>query len=430
MQEQITSDERARLAALREYDILDTVPEEAFDDLVLLAANICEVPIAFIGFVDAKREWLKSKAGLNISEIPRYITFCLRTIVGNDLCVVSDALADEEYATNPLVVGEPHIRFYAAAPLVTPDGYSIGAICVIDHVARELTGEQMEALRILARQVMAQLELRKKENVLRFNHDELERGVAERTAELLGVNLPLKDEIAGRKDVEKERLQLLGQLVTAQEEERQRIARELHDQVGQYLAALMMGIKALRDASLVPAESNDRFSQLQKLTTTFAQEIRHLSLELHPPALDDLGLHTALSNYVEEWSERYGVAVDFHSNGLSNDRLPPAIETAVYRIVQEALTNVIKHAQAKRVSILLEYRNNRVVVLVEDDGTGFDVEAAANKPIAERRLGMIGMRERIELVGGTLDVESAPRVGTTILARIPTLPYEQSRGSS
>ena len=112
MQEQITSDERARLAALREYDILDTVPEEAFDDLVLLAANICEVPIASIGFVDAKREWLKSKAGLNISEIPRYITFCTRTVLGNDVCVVSDALVHEEYATNPLVVGEPHINLW------------------------------------------------------------------------------------------------------------------------------------------------------------------------------------------------------------------------------------------------------------------------------------------------------------------------------
>jgi len=233
-------------------------------------------------------------------------------------------------------------------------------------------------------------------------------------------------DVTERKRAEQERTQLLQRLVTAQEDERYRIARELHDQTGQYLAALMLGLKSLNDCapSSSPGSGGNSVKRLQEMTSQFSSEMRNFALELRPTSLDDLGLHTALANYVDQWSERYGIAVDFHSNGFIQQRLPPHIETALYRIVQEALTNVLKHAGAQRVSLILEYRSGRVLAVLEDDGCGFNVEAALDAPVAERGLGLTGMKERIELVGGTLEIESAPGAGTTLAMRISTAPHE------
>lgn len=226
-------------------------------------------------------------------------------------------------------------------------------------------------------------------------------------------------DITEHKREKEEREELLRRLVTAQEEERHRIARELHDQMGQYLAALMIGLKLLGNSLESHPSANSNIAQLQELTLSFSQEMRRLALELRPSALDDLGLQTALINYLDEWSERYKIKIDFHSNGLNKQRLPLEIETTLYRVIQEALTNIQKHSQARRVSIILENRKGRVMAVLEDNGVGFDVEAALNAPAAERRLGLRGMRERVEAVGGTFEIESTPDVGTTIVARIP-----------
>jgi len=159
--------------------------------------------------------------------------------------------------------------------------------------------------------------------------------------------------------------------------------------------------------------------QLQDLTNQLAHVVHNLASSLRPTALDDLGLDTALSNQVEEWSERTGIRADLHCNGLIQQRLSPEIETTVYRVVQEALTNVLKHANAQNVSIIVEHRGNRVRAIVEDDGSGFDVEAMIEKPLSERRLGLMGMKERASLVSGTLDIESRPGAGTTVILYIP-----------
>lgn len=150
-----------RLKVLWQYDVLDTVPEEVFDELAELAAHICESPIALISLVDEDRQWFKSKIGVSVSETSRDISFCAHAIMGDGLFIVPDATKDAGFKDNPSVTGEPKIRFYAGAPLISPDGHALGTLCVLDKVPRTLRPDQEQALRVLARHVMTQLELRR-----------------------------------------------------------------------------------------------------------------------------------------------------------------------------------------------------------------------------------------------------------------------------
>src|SRR3954470_24688057 len=168
----IAKNEKQRLKVLWQYSVLDTVPEEVFDDLTELAARICEAPVALITLVDEDRQWFKSKVGITISETSRDISFCGHAINQSELFVIPDATKDSRFAANPLVVSDPKIRFYAGAPLITPDGHALGTLCVIDKVPRELRPDQKQALRVLARHVMTQLELRRHSRELARVHQE------------------------------------------------------------------------------------------------------------------------------------------------------------------------------------------------------------------------------------------------------------------
>lgn len=212
----IPENEAARLEALYQYQIMDTDPEQAFDDLTNLAAYICSTPMASISLVDADRQWFKAKVGVEITETPREIAFCAYTIVQPEVFIVPDAKLDSRFANNPLVTSDPGIRFYAGIPLKTSNGYSIGAICVMDRQPRQMTPQQVEALKALGRQAIAQLDLRQHnallakiaaereqtQAALRKAKDELELRVAERTAELVSVNEQLSVELLERKHVE------------------------------------------------------------------------------------------------------------------------------------------------------------------------------------------------------------------------------------
>ena len=160
MKAALPANETKRLKALYDYKILDTLPEQCFDDISLLASEICSTPIALVSFIDSDRQWFKSKSGFEITESHRDIAFCAHTILEPDVLIVDDARNDMRFADNPLVTGRPALRFYAGAPLITPTGETLGTLCVIDRVERTLTDTQVNSLRALARQVMAQLELR------------------------------------------------------------------------------------------------------------------------------------------------------------------------------------------------------------------------------------------------------------------------------
>jgi GAF domain-containing protein len=157
----IHDNDAARVAALQKYDILDSEPEKAFDDLALLASYICKTPIAWISLIDEDRQWFKSKIGVAVAETPRDIAFCNVAIQQPDVFVVPDTLLDDRFRNNPLVVSDPRIRFYAGAPLISEEGYALGTLCVVDRRPREFTTEQQEALKALSRLVLAQMEFRR-----------------------------------------------------------------------------------------------------------------------------------------------------------------------------------------------------------------------------------------------------------------------------
>jgi signal transduction histidine kinase len=204
----------------------------------------------------------------------------------------------------------------------------------------------------------------------------------------------------------------LARAMAAQELERRRLARELHDETGQALTSVLLGLKAVEEAT-DEADMRSAAAELRELVVATLQDVRRLAVELRPKALDDFGLEPALERLAQSFSEQTGIAVDVES-ALAGNRLPPDVETALYRIVQEALTNVVKHAQARRVSILITQRPGWAAAVIEDDGRGFDP-----KSTRDGGMGLVGMRERMALLDGRLDVESTPGSGSTIRAEVP-----------
>jgi GAF domain-containing protein len=180
----LSMNDAARLAALQKYAILDSEPEQAFDDLTLLASYVCKTPIALISLVDEDRQWFKSKVGISATQTSRDIAFCSTAIQQPDVFVVPDALQDERFRTNPLVISEPNIRFYAGAPLINEDGYALGTLCVIDLAPRELGPEQEAALKALSRLVLMQMEFRRNLLLLKQALNDRTREEHEREREL------------------------------------------------------------------------------------------------------------------------------------------------------------------------------------------------------------------------------------------------------
>jgi anti-sigma regulatory factor (Ser/Thr protein kinase) len=272
------ADESARLAALRRYRILDTEPERAFDDLTLLATQICATPIALISLIDVDRQWFKARVGLSILQTSRSVSFCAHAITQRDLYVVTDARASDIFRDNPFVTGEDGIRFYAGAPLVTPDGHALGTLCVLDKVPRTLTDDQVEALIALRRQAEAQLALR---------------------ANLVELDTALK----ARDDAERGQQRLLGEL------------RESLDNVKR-LSALLPYCSECQFAMTIPADP--------RAIPTITDGVMHLLQDKQWP--DDrimqveLALQEALANAIRhgcqgDSSRQVQCMINFHGDG-------------------------------------------------------------------------------------------------------------------
>ncbi len=223
--------------------------------------------------------------------------------------------------------------------------------------------------------------------------------------------------LAERQRAEQARTEWLTRLVFAQEDERRRIAREMHDQFGEQLTALARRIEQLKAFANGRPEMAAPIEALEEVVRQIDRDVEQLVWELRPTALDDLGLRAALDNYVRSWSQRESIPAELHTSGLLDDRLPSETETTLYRIAQEALTNAARHSRATRVDVILERRDAHVVLIIEDNGVGFD---PARTPEDRLGFGLVGMQERAALVGAQLQIESAPGEGTTVLLRLET----------
>lgn len=271
------------------------------------------------------------------------------------------------------------------------------------------------------------------ERALRDAHEQLEQRVRQRTEELAHANESLMAEITQHRATEhslraseaaletsqQDLRGLTARLLAAQEDERRRLARDLHDDINQRLAMLVVELEALdREYPTVPAALGSRLRSLQDNASELSEDVRRLAYQHHPSMLDDLGLVVALRRLTDDVAQRSGLAVTFAADRVP-DRLDPAIATGCYRIAQECLTNVVRHAQATAVTVALQGDPGAVTLSVTDNGVGFAPRSAEGPEAAARGLGMVSMQERANALGGTLRVLSEPGRGTTIRVQIP-----------
>ena len=400
----IPQNEMARLEALRQYQILDTVCEAAFDDLTRLAAQVCSTPIALISLVDECRQWFKSKVGLDAESTSRDVAFCAHAIQQpNDMLIVPDTLLDHRFATNPLVTSDPNIRFYAGVPLITPDGYALGTLCVIDRVPRQLDPEQVAALHTLNRQVIAQLELRR-------NLDKLER-------------------------------------ITTSERQ----------QIEDLISALSHDLRTplLATRSILHSMLGGAFGSLSDIWRDVLEDYRQTNddlLKLVQVLLDVSRYKTEFGNSLNcdilNWEKIFVQAIS-RSNTISQQKCPitykiPSSLPTVYgdqleiqRVVQNLIDNAVRVSEPKG-QVTLEvtpFKVDGVKVSVCDNGSGIapqDKEKLFHRFIQGRGrrggsgLGLYLCRHIVEAHKGIIGVESTLGEGSTFWFILPA-PSEQTR---
>jgi signal transduction histidine kinase len=229
------------------------------------------------------------------------------------------------------------------------------------------------------------------------------------------VRMAIITDLTERKQGEVTRLELMKRLLTVEDEERRRIARELHDETGQSLTALLVGLRVIEQRAESP-EVREAAQQLRAVAAQTVDNVGRLARGLHPSVLDDLGLLAAVRRYVTDYAKGHGLPVDLKTEGLGTRQLPSLIQTTMYRILQEGLTNVARHAKATRVELELRLEGGTLELQIRDDGVGFDPATTAS---ARTGLGLHGMGERVALLGGTIEIRSTPGQGTVVRVRVP-----------
>jgi PAS domain S-box-containing protein len=325
------------------------------------------------------------------------------------LIVPEDLRAEEEDVLARLRRGEKIDHFETLRR--TKDGRFV-AISLTVSPLKDASGHVTGASKV-ARDIS---ERKAAEAALKRANELLEERVQIRTAELARANDSARAEMAQRLKTEQERMQLLTRLVLAQEDERRRIARELHDQLGQQLTALRLTLEMLKTGAVDGADLRVQLETLEQLAQQLDQDVAFRVWELRPTDLEEQGLRVALTKYARNWSNHFNIRVRLHAPGSADQPITPEVETMMYRLAQEALNNVVKHARASCVDIVLEGNSECVSLIIEDNGVGFDPSEAER---VGGGAGLIGMRERAALVRADLQIESTPGQGTTVIVRAP-----------
>jgi signal transduction histidine kinase len=372
----------ARANILARYRILDSARETGFDELAALASDICETPIAVVNLISDDRQWFKAEVGLGVRSTPLQTSFCATAILEQDYMEVPDATRDPRFSCNPLVT-ENGLRFYAGALLKSAEGIAFGSLCVLDYRPRLLTDLQQRALKTLARQVVAQLELR----LALFEREE--------------INARLRASEAAEA-----RAQLIA--------DRERIARELHDTLLQSVQTLIWRCQLAVDG-LAPEEPTRRslegaMDQAEQVIAEGRSRVMDLRSVQH-----QADVATLLADLVTRQAFDPGVAVSISTLG-SSQPVTAAVAYEVYRIAGEAIFNIWRHSSASRVAIEVAFGPDLEVRFC-DDGVGIDRDIAVSG-ISEH-FGLLGMRERAATLGGELTIQRRPNGGTEVALKIP-----------
>jgi signal transduction histidine kinase len=399
---------------------------EEDEELTMLLAGQAAVAVENARLYEAATRWSKQLESLNevslavasetdISRVFELVASRLRELVGARLVVIALRQGDDELRVEAVAGDESESLVGLRVPKA---GSKMGRILErgrserVDSMIEDLEVDQDAARRMQARTgLFVPLLVRGRAIGVISLHDKL-GGDPRFSDEDLRLTETFAPRVANAVDLsERVARDALRRVIGAQELERRRLARELHDETGQALTSILLGLKGIEDAR-DGGDVRQATEELRELVVGTLQDVRRLAVELRPKALDDFGLVPALERLVENFGEQTGMNVQLEAR-LGPDRLPGEVETALYRITQEALTNVVKHARARKVSIVLTRRNGTATAVIEDDGQGI---ADADDT---QGLGLLGMRERLELINGKLSIESSEGAGTTIVAEVP-----------
>ncbi|NEO85651.1 MAG: GAF domain-containing sensor histidine kinase [Spirulina sp. SIO3F2] len=395
---ELPKNEEARLQTLYELDILDTLGEQAYDDLTQLAAEICQTPIALVSLVDRDRQWFKSKYGLAASETPRDLAFCAHTILNEKIMLVEDSSQDERFADNPLVTGQPHVRFYAGVPLLMSDNTNVGTLCVIAHEPRTLSVSQKAALQALARQVVSQLELRLKVKALK----KLDQIKDEFTAM---VSHELRTPLTS----------IYGSLSLLNNDAEKQVSSDQQQE--------LLGI-AYRNSERLLDLVND-ILDLSRLESG--------KLVLHFSEFDLVALLEESIQLNQDYCKRFNVNVKLHCCHCAQPMvMVNADQQRLLQVISNLISNAAKFTHPQDViDIGVDCEGERVKVSVTDHGPGIPIEkqnllfarfqqigSKANQKLPGTGLGLNISKKIIELHGGEIDFHSVPHFKTTFYFKL------------
>lgn len=414
----LPANEEERLAALRSLGVLDTPPEPVFDRFVQLAAAICGTPIGLISLIDRDRQWFKARVGLEMPETPRQTSFCAHTILGRGVLVVPDATIDPRFAHNPNVLADPHVRFYAGQPLVTAQGHALGALCVIDHVPRKLTAPQLDALGLLARQVVEVLELQRRARRGARAAEERRRTLVDNVA------------ATERRDVER----LKDEFVSTVSHELRTPLTSIRGALGLLRAGVMGELPAEAGEVVAIAERNSErlLALIDDILDIERLRAGPLELVRGPLAADELVAHAVEATR--------GVA-RVRGVRLESDVCPDPVYGDRARLAQvlvNLLSNAVKFSpEGGLVRVEARRHGADVVFRVSDRGRGIpreyheaiferfrQVEATDAREMGGSGLGLALCRALVEQHGGMIGVESEPGAGSTFWVQVPAATEE------
>ena len=359
----LPADESLRLQDLHSHDLLDTDTEEDYDQLVQLAAHICDCPVSLVTLVDADRQWFKASVGVDVRQTPREQAFCAHTILSEHTMVIPDTRADERFAENPLVTGELNVRFYAGAPILSPDGHKLGSMCVIDHRPRTLTDFQLKSLGMIANQVTKLIELRCRNKMMR-----------ERAAHLLQINNLTLQEVLKEQDSQDRFL-----------------VYELHEQIAQKMAASRLYLDMAATRLKIPAEA---LKQSKDLISEALEEIRFLSRSILPSTLSSIPVPGLLHELLQQSRDEFSFEIELVLSETEQEiEFQDSIVLA--RIIGRWLKLLAKNKATRFVSIRLDVED-RIDLAITDDSNICDQSEM------EKSMIMSMVYTRVMIAGGAV----------------------------